>query len=283
MMTPFSINIRGNLINYSRPAIMAILNVTPDSFYEESRATTKDAIVSQTEKFIREGADIIDVGAYSTRPGHNVVSQHDELTALDSAISIIRGINADIPVSVDTFRHEVAHKAIAEMGADIINDVSFCQEGELMVETVADLKVPYILTHCCGSADDYFTHAPLDGSIADIINAFARKIQTFNLAGINDLIIDPGFGYAKTIWLNYRLLGKLDLLCQFGLPVLVGLSRKSMLTHVLGITAREALAATTAANTIAVLNGASILRVHDVAAANHASAICRFYASQQDS
>lgn len=262
---------------------MAILNVTTDSFFEGSRMTTRDAIIRQTELFISEGADIIDVGAYSTRPGHCVIPVSEELASLELAISTIRQISSDIPLSVDTFRHDVAYKAISDMGADIINDVSFCQEGELMVNTAVDLKAPYILTHCEGSADDYFLHEPSCESIAHIVSAFAGKIQTLNLAGINDLIIDPGFGFGKTVELNYNLLHNIGVLCQFGLPVLVGMSRKSMLTKPLSITADEALPATTAANTIALLNGASILRVHDVAAARDATGIYSIYSCQHNS
>lgn len=281
-MTPFSVNINGRLIEYSRPAIMAIINVTLDSFYEKSRVTTRDAIIRQTETFIKEGADIIDIGAYSTRPGHGVVSVADESEALYLAISAIRSIAPDIPLSVDTFRHQIAHYAISEMGADIINDVSFCQEGELMIDTVAKLKAPYVLTHCTGSADDHYTRALGDDCLGAIVRAFAEKIRLFNLAGVNDLIIDPGFGFSKSVGLNYSLLRNLDVLGQFGLPVLVGLSRKSMLTAPLGITPDLALAATTAANTIALLNGASILRVHDVAAARDAARICQLYSGCQN-
>lgn len=271
------------MIEYDRPSIMAILNVTPDSFYEKSRVTTKDTIKRQTENFIIEGADIIDVGAYSTRPGHNVVSVSDELKALDMGISAVRSIAPEIPISVDTFRHKVAFKAISGMGADIINDVSFCQEGESMVNTAADLKAPYILTHCEGSADDHFTHHLGCDSVAGVVRSIAEKIQIFNLAGVNDLIIDPGFGFGKSVELNWSLLQNLDMLCQFGLPVLAGISRKSMLTVPLGIKAGEALAATAAANTIALLNGASILRVHDVAAARDAARIFEIYTQRQSS
>ncbi len=276
-MTPFSINIKGRLVEYGKPAVMAILNVTHDSFFEGSRVTTRDAIIRRVEKFLSEGADIIDVGAYSTRPGNVAVSVSDELKGLDLAIDIIRSINSDIPVSVDTFRSEVAYKAIKEMGADIINDVSFCIEGESMVSVASELKAPYILTHCQGSPEDHFRNISTENTMAMVIRSFAEKIQMFNLAGVNDLIVDPGFGFGKSIDFNYRMMQDLGIFCQFGLPVLVGISRKSMFTRPLGIRAEDALAATISANTIAVLNGASILRVHDVAAARDTIAVCNLY------
>lgn len=276
-MTPFSINIKGRLVEYSRPAVMAILNVTQDSFFEGSRVTTRDAIINRIKKFISEGAEIIDVGAYSTRPGNVAVSVSDELKALDLALDVIRSINSDIPVSVDTFRSEVAYKAIKEMGADIINDVSFCMEGESMVSVASELKAPYILTHCEGTPEDHFRNISTENSMATVIRSFAEKIRMFNLAGVNDLIIDPGFGFGKSVDFNYEMLRELGVFCQFGLPVLVGISRKSMFTRPLGINPEDALGATISGNTIAVLNGASILRVHDVAAARDTIAVCNLY------
>ncbi len=270
-MQPFSLNIRGRLIEYNRPAVMAIINVTPDSFYDGSRSLTSDEIATAVRRAIADGADILDIGAYSSRPGADNVSDSEEMRRLASGLAIVRSVAPDIPVSVDTFRADVARRCICELGADIINDISGGQLDDKMFDTVADLQVPYILMHMRGtpatmqSLTDY-----KDGVTEGVIAELAPKLEQLALMGVNDVIVDPGFGFAKTLEQNYTLLRQLRALSMLGRPLLVGVSRKSMVTRLLGITANQALNATTVVNTIALCNGASILRVHDVKAAREA-------------
>lgn len=270
-MQPFSLDIRGNLKVYDRTAVMAIINATPDSFYEQSRSTTSDDIAEATRRAVGEGADIIDIGAYSSRPGAEDVTQDEELDRLARALEAVRKVDTTIPVSVDTFRAEVAGKCISDFGADIVNDISGGDLDPQMFDTVAELRVPYILMHMRGtpatmqSMTDYH-----DGVTAGVIAELAPKIEKLSLLGVNDVIVDPGFGFAKTLEQNYRLLHDLEAFAMLGRPILVGVSRKSMATRLLGISAQEALNATTVLNTAAIERGASIVRVHDVRAAREA-------------
>ena len=270
-MKPFSLNIRGRLLSYDRPAVMAIINATPDSFYAGSRNGSADEISERARQAINEGADIIDIGAYSSRPGADEVSADEELRRLSFALEAVRTVDSDIPVSVDTFRADVARRCICDLGADIVNDISGGDLDSTMFETVAELRVPYILMHMRGTPATMqsLTDYP-DGVTAGVIAELAPKLERLSLLGVSDVIVDPGFGFAKTMEQNYRLLHDLEAFEMLGRPVLVGISRKSMLTRFLGITADEALNATTVINTAAIERGAAVLRVHDVRAARQA-------------
>ncbi len=265
-MTPFSLNIRGTLLEISRPQVMAILNATPDSFHAPSRHTQSGSVGRSVERFLAEGADIIDLGAYSSRPGADEVTEEEEMRRLRVAMKELRAVSEDVPVSIDTFRASVARMAVEELGADIINDISGGDLDPEMFDTVAALRVPYILMHMRGTPQTMQTLTDYaDGSvIAGVISELSGKIRKLHLMGVSDIIIDPGFGFAKTAEQNFTLLRELPLLKEaFGLPMLVGVSRKSMLTRTLSIPADEALEATVAADTIALMQGADILRVHD--------------------
>ena len=273
---PFSLNIRGRLVEADRPLVMGILNATPDSFYSLSRTSTEEAVGLRVKEMIAEGADIIDVGGYSSRPGAGEVTPDEEIARIALAMKAIRDIDGEIPVSVDTFRSSVAITAVRELDADIVNDISGGNLDERMFESVASLGVPYILTHMRGtpatmqSLTDY---SPA-GVTASVITDLSEKINRLSLAGVADIIVDPGFGFAKTMEQNYTLLRELPAVASIlRRPILAGLSRKSMLTRALGLTPEEALNATTAANTLALVGGASILRVHDVKEARQAVTI----------
>ena len=264
---PFSINRKGQLICYDRPVIAGIINVTPDSFYAGSRVSGKDALANTAQSMIGNGADWIDIGAYSTRPAAQDVSPAEELDRLASGIRAIRETAPDVVISVDTFRADVARYAVTQLGADIINDISGGDLDPMMATTVADLNVPYILMHTRGTPETMGTLTDYTDVTAEVMSELAEKIQRFALLGVNDIIVDPGFGFAKTVEQNYRLLHDLELFHLFERPLLVGVSRKSMIYKPLGCTPAEALNGTTVINTIALQKGASILRVHDVKAA----------------
>ena len=261
-----SINIRGRLRSFEKPWVMGILNVTEDSFYAGCRAMDEEMVAARVRAVRDEGADCIDIGACSTRPGSEPVDEAIELSRLLEAIGIVRREWPDAAISVDTFRAAVAGKCV-EAGADIINDISGGTMDPDMMDLVADLRVPYILMHMRGVPATMQAHAEYDDVVADVIKELAFRIRDLRERGVCDIIVDPGFGFAKDVRQNYRLLASLDEICRIGLPVLVGLSRKSMIWRPLGITPEEALPGTLALQTFALLHGASILRVHDVAAA----------------
>lgn len=267
MFKPFSLNIHGRLIEYDRPAVMGIINVTPDSFYAGSR-TKADEIGRRVRSMIDDGADMIDIGAYSSRPGAAEVSEAEEIDRLSEGMAALREAAPDVVVSVDTFRASVAKVAIEQMGADIVNDISGGDLDGRMFETVASLRVPYILMHMRGTPADMQTLTDYpDGITAEVLRDLSVKLRTLRLAGVSDVIVDPGFGFAKTLEQNYRLMADLPMFTEMlDAPVLVGVSRKSMVTRALGITAKDALNGTTVLNTIALLGGTQILRVHDVKA-----------------
>lgn len=273
-MKPFTLNIRGNLLRVERPMIMGIINVTPDSFWEGSRAADADSIAGRAAAMIADGADIIDLGACSTRPGAETCDATTEEARVAVGVEAVRSVSADIPLSVDTFRASVARSAV-ERGADIINDISGGDLDPEMMPTVASLHVPYIMMHMRGTPATMQSMCNYpEGVVAEVVADLSRKIERFRLAGVADIIADPGLGFAKTVGQNYELLrATAEIEELLGTPVLIGLSRKSMLTRPLGITAAEALEATTAANTLALVNGAAILRVHDVKAAVEAREI----------
>lgn len=273
-MKPFTLNIRGNLLRVERPMIMGIINVTPDSFWEGSRAADADSIAGRAAAMIADGADIIDLGACSTRPGAETCDAATEEARIAVGVEAVRSVSADIPLSIDTFRASVARSAV-ELGADIVNDISGGDLDPEMMPTVASLHVPYIMMHMRGTPATMQSMCNYpEGVVAEVVADLSRKIERFRLAGVADIIADPGLGFAKTVGQNYELLRSTAEIGELlGTPVLIGLSRKSMLTRPLGITAAEALEATTAANTLALVNGAAILRVHDVKAAVEAREI----------
>lgn len=247
------------------PKVMGILNVTSDSFYGGCRQLEEEAIAQRIRQIRDEGADIIDIGACSTRPGSQPVDAATEWQRLKVAIGITRREWPEAVISIDTFRADVARRSV-EAGADIINDVSAGADAE-MFDAVAELRVPYILTHTRGTAATMNSLTEYSDVTANVITELAFLIRRLRERGVCDIIVDPGFGFAKTVEQNYRLMADLDEICKIGLPVLVGISRKSMIYKPLGISPLEALPGTVALNTIALLKGASILRVHDVAAA----------------
>lgn len=269
-MSPFTLNINGRLVEYDRPAVMGIINATPDSFYPGSRTADSRAVAERARMMLSQGADMLDLGAYSSRPGAADVSAADEGDRLHMALDAIRSVSADVPVSVDTFRADVAEKAVTEWGADIINDISGGTLDPDMFETVARLHVPYILMHMRGTPADMQQHCCYADVTADVAADLSAKLHRLSVLGVNDVIIDPGFGFSKTLEQNYRMLRELDTFGLLGRPVLVGVSRKSMITRLLGIGSEDALNGTTAVNTLALDRGASILRVHDVQAARQA-------------
>ena len=246
----YTLNIRGRLLSLNRPVVMGILNATPDSFFKGSRQQTEHDIARRTWQIVEEGGAIIDVGAYSTRPGADSVSQDEEMRRLRQALAIVRREQPEAVVSVDTFRADVAKMAIEEYGADIVNDVSEGQDKQ-MFRLVARMHVPYILMS-------------VQPTLQATLMAFAQKVQQLRDLGQNDIILDPGFGFGKTTDDNFRLMNELEKLQVMELPVLVGVSRKSMIYKTLDCTPAEALNGTTALNAIALQKGASILRVHDV-------------------
>jgi len=258
-----TLNSKGKLIDLSSPAVMAILNLTTDSFYGKSRIATVEEALQRTDGFLKAGAKFIDLGAYSSRPGAVHISAEEEIAQL---IPVIEALIKEFPetiLSIDTFRAKVAEISI-HAGAHIINDISAGNLDALMFKTVAKLKVPYLMMHMKGTPQTMQDNPQYEDIISEVIAYFAGKINTLQQLGVKDLMIDPGFGFAKTVDHNYELLQKMEALNCFELPILVGFSRKSMITKVLHNKADEALNGTTVLNTIALTKGASILRVHDV-------------------
>ena len=267
---PFSLNLKGELIEVTRPQVMGILNVTPDSFYGDSRSFDADAISRRIDEMVSEGVDIIDLGAYSSRPGADEVTPQEEMARLEMGMEILQKKSVAAPISVDTFRAEVAKYAVEALGADIINDISAGLLDEDMISTVAQLKVPYIAMHMRGNPSTMSQLTEYNNVTAEVMRELSERINRLTLAGVNDIIIDPGFGFAKTTEQNFELLRNIELLHELGYPLLVGVSRKSMIYKSLNITATEALNGTTVVNTLALQAGAAILRVHDVKAAHEA-------------
>jgi len=261
---PKYINVNGRLLDLSVPQIMGILNVTPDSFYADSRKQTEAEIATRAQQIIDEGASIIDIGAYSSRPNAEHISQEEEMKRLQTGLEIINRNHPDAVISVDTFRADVAEWCVKEYGVAIINDIAAGEMDERMFETVAKLHVPYIIMHMQGTPQNMQKAPHYNNLIKEVFLYFARKVEQLRELGMNDIILDPGFGFGKTQEHNYELMGCLDDFRIFELPLLVGVSRKSMITHLLNVPSEEALNGTTALNTIALMKGADILRVHDV-------------------
>ncbi len=261
---PFEINLGGKLFDLSVPAVMAIVNVTSDSFYSLSRLFSEKDVLNRVENAMKEGAQIIDVGAYSTRPGARHISEQEEMERLRDPLKSIRKRFPEAVISVDTFRSGVARWAAEECNARIINDISGGTLDDFMFETVADTGVAYILTHMRGTPQTMQEMTQYDHLLAEMLDFFSKRIARLVHLGAKDIIIDPGFGFAKTLDQNYELLAKMSFFKQLELPLLYGISRKSMIYRLLDSTPEEALNGTTALNMLGLLNGANILRVHDV-------------------
>lgn len=258
-----SINCNGTLIDLTSPKVMGILNITPDSFFDGGKYKNETEIISQVEKMLAEGATFIDVGAYSSRPGAKHISEQEELERILPVVKTLVKEFPEILISIDTFRGNIAEKCI-ESGACIINDISAGSIDPTLFKTIAKLQVPYIIMHMQGTPQNMQANPTYKNIVTDILNLFSEKIFELRALGVNDIIADVGFGFGKTIEQNYSLLNNLALFQNLEIPLLTGVSRKSMLYKPLELTPEKALNATTVANTIAVLNGTAILRVHDV-------------------
>ncbi|MBD5217507.1 MAG: dihydropteroate synthase [Bacteroidales bacterium] len=263
---PF-LNVGGQLIDFATPKVMGIMNVTPDSFVPGSRTFDADSIAKRLHEILDQGADIIDIGGYSSRPGADDISPDEEYSRLARGLEIIRREAPEAIISVDTFRASVARKCVEEWGVGIINDISGSDLDPEMAETVADLRVAYILMHMRGTPATMQSLTDYSDVTAEVLEHIARRVDHLHSLGVNDIIIDPGFGFAKTIDQNYRLLDELAIFRTLGLPLLAALSRKSMIWRPLGISPDEAGEGTIVLDTVALLHGADIIRVHDVKAA----------------
>lgn len=269
-MNSKTINIKGQLLSLDEPQVMGILNVTPDSFYAGSRKQTEAAIIDRIETILREGASIIDVGGYSSRPDAAEVSETEEMQRLEMALQPLLQHYPDVVVSADTFRSSVARQCVEKYGVSMINDISGGELDERMFDTVAQLRVPYIMMHMRGTPQTMQQQTGYEDVTADLLKYFSQKLERLFRLGVNDVILDPGFGFSKTLTQNYELMRHLGDFRIFGLPLLVGVSRKSMIYKLLETTPEESLNGTTVLHTYALLQGADILRVHDVRAAKEA-------------
>lgn len=261
----YSINLNGRLMDLSVPKVMGILNVTPDSFFSSSRYMSEEGILFRVEQLIDEGADILDVGACSTRPGIELVSEQEELVRLRLALHLIRKRWPKTPVSVDTFRSKVAEAVVKEYGVDMINDISGGDMDPEMFKTIASLQVPYILMHMQGANPAVMQNNPqYENLMTDVCQYMANRVNILRTLGVNDIILDPGFGFGKTIENNYELMRRINEFQFFDLPILVGVSRKSMIYKQLETSPENCLNGTSVLHTMALMGGAHILRVHDV-------------------
>ena len=268
-MTKTTINIKGSLLDLSTPKVMGILNVTPDSFYENSRISKEEDIISQVETMITDGMDIVDVGGYSSRPGAKDVSEEEEIERVVPVIKIISDSFPNLPISIDTFRTKVAEASI-KVGAGIINDISAGEMDKAMFDFVSEVNVPYIAMHMKGNPNNMQVNPEYTDVIQEILKYFSEKVNRLRQLNVNDIILDPGFGFGKTLDHNYEILNKFELLQNIGLPTLTGVSRKSMINKVLGTTPEEALNGTSVLNAVALTKGTNIIRVHDVKEAKQA-------------
>lgn len=257
----YSLNINGKLLTLDTPRVMGILNITPDSFFEQSRVAGEDALVARAERMLADGADILDIGACSTRPSGEPVSEDEELARLHAALDVLDKHFPSAVVSVDTFRARVAQECAERHNVAIINDVSGFEWDARMLQAVARLNIPYVLTHSVGWAG---TPVEYDSFLPQVLATLAKKLWQLHSLGVKDVIIDPGFGFGKSIEQNYEMLSLLAVFAELEAPLLVGLSRKSMMTKLLGMSPSEALPETSALNMVALQGGAHILRVHDV-------------------
>lgn len=266
-LLPYTINVGGKLLDLSEPQVMGILNVTPDSFYSPSRKNSEQEIADRVNTILAAGGSIIDIGAYSSRPGADDVSAEEEMNRLRGGLKILRSIAPDAVVSVDTFRADVAKMCVEEYGVQIVNDISGGELDVRMFDTVAALGVPYILMHMKGNPQTMQQEPHYVDLLTEVLQYFGSKVQQLHELGVKDIILDPGFGFAKTLEHNYKLMNRMQDLQVLELPLLVGVSRKSMIYSLLGTSPEEALNGSSVLNTLALLKGASILRVHDVKAA----------------
>lgn len=258
------ININGNLIDLTTPIVMGVMNITSDSFYSGSRITAEKEAVKRAEQILQEGGSIIDIGGQSTSPASKMLTSKEEWNNVSPILGIVRKAFPDAIISIDTFYSDVAKRAIEEFGVNIVNDISGGEIDTEMFETVAQLQVPYILMHMRGTPQIMQQLTDYDNLIQDIFYYFSKKISVLNQLGVRDIIIDPGFGFSKTLNQNYQLMNYLKYFDTFDVPILVGISRKSMIYKFLGITPEESLNGTTVLQTFSLLSGAHILRVHDV-------------------
>ncbi|MBR4046946.1 MAG: dihydropteroate synthase [Bacteroides sp.] len=270
---PQYINLNGMLMDLSTPRVMGILNLTPDSFFGGSRMQTAEQVVGRIEQLRNEGADMVDVGACSTRPGASQPSLQEEMERLRKGLSLVREVWPEAVLSVDTYRSQVARMCVEEFGVAIVNDISAGQMDEEMFPTIAQLGVPYVMTHMQGTPETMQQQPHYQHILKEVCLFFAKRIDALRKLGAKDIILDPGFGFGKTLEHNYQLLANLHELNLFDLPLLVGVSRKSMVYKLLETTPDEALNGTTSLHTIALLKGANILRVHDVKEARQAVTI----------
>ncbi len=262
---PTTINCNGQLIDMTEPQVMGILNITPDSFYDGGKYINGASILSKVQHMLAEGADMIDIGAYSSRPGAQHITLEEEWERLASALELVRKDKPDALLSVDTFRSEIAKRAVREFEVDIVNDISAGEMDENMFATIAELNVPYIIMHMKGTPQNMQQNPDYKKDVVfEVIDFLAEKKRQLSLMGVHDVIVDPGFGFGKNLEHNYMLMNRLEEMKLLELPILVGVSRKSMIYKLLGTTAEEALNGTTALNMMALHKGANILRVHDV-------------------
>mgnify|MGYP000777352644 FL=1 len=264
LISPTYINVKGCLLDLTTPQVMGILNVTPDSFYSGSRMQTQEEIAVRARQIIDEGASIIDIGAYSSRPNAEHITAGEEMNRLRTGLEIVNRNHPDAIVSVDTFRADVAEQCVKDYGVAIVNDIAAGEMDDRMFETVARLGVPYIMMHMQGTPQNMQKEPHYDNLIKEVFIYFARKVQQLRDLGMKDIILDPGFGFGKTLEHNYELMAHLEEFSIFELPLLVGVSRKSMIYKLLGGTPQDALNGTTVLDTVALMKGANILRVHDV-------------------
>lgn len=263
-LVQYTINVGGKLLDLGEPQVMGILNVTPDSFYGKSRKQSDEEIGARVRAILQEGGSIIDIGAYSSRPGAADVPVETEMSRLRHGLEILRREAPDAIVSVDTFRADAARMCVEEYGVQIVNDISGGELDDRMFDTVAELGVPYILMHIKGNPQNMQENPQYDDLMCEMLVYFGSKVQRLHEIGVKDIILDPGFGFAKTLDHNYELMNRMEDLKVLGLPLLVGVSRKSMIYRLLGTSPEEALNGTTALHAMSLLKGASILRVHDV-------------------
>jgi dihydropteroate synthase len=269
----FTLNCKGKLLLLDKPLVMGVINATPDSFYEGSRFVGRDAILEQAEKMIAEEVDIIDIGGQSTRPGSKSISAEEELERVIEGIEALHRNFPNLIISIDTYNSSVAKQAVRH-GASIVNDISAGTIDKEMLPNVAQLNVPYVLMHMKGTPETMQREANYDNVTREVLDFFIRKKYECNKAGIHDLILDPGFGFAKTVEHNFELLKNISAFRVLDSPILVGISRKSSVYKALGVDKGDALNGTTVLNTIALMNGANILRVHDVKEAREVVKLC---------
>lgn len=265
-LRPYTINVNGRLLMLDKPKVMGILNLSEDSFYASVSAPTREKVFSRVEKILSEGTDIIDVGACSTRPGSTGVTLEEEMQALRMALPIIRELSPEAVVSVDTYRADVAAMCVEEYGVSMINDISAGEMDKRMFDTIARLRVPYIMMHMQGTPGTMQVNPHYTDVVDEVVTYLARRSNELHDRGVADVIVDPGFGFGKTLEHNYQLMSRLEEFHLLEMPLLVGISRKSMIYSLLNTTPEDSLNGTTVLNTIALMKGAHILRVHDVKA-----------------